>query len=163
MFHGSPYYLQGGAWYAPHRYGFVVVQPPVGLSIPVLPPYYTTVWINGEPYHYADGVYYQWSRPGNSYQIVAPPMASDVPAGLPPANSEATTNSIDMFVYAKDGQTADQQAADRYECHAWSRDQTGFDPTQPGGGVTPSQNATKNQEYSRAMTACLEARGYSVR
>ncbi len=40
--------------------------------------------------------------------------------------------------------------------------QTGFDPTQPGGGVAPDQNGARRQQYQRAMTACLEARGYSV-
>jgi hypothetical protein len=163
MFHGSPYYFQGGAWYAPHRHGFVVVQPPIGLPTPILPPYYTTVWINGEPYHYADGSYYQWSRPINSYQIVEPPAASATSASPAPADPQASANVGDIYVYAKDGQTAEQQAADRYECHAWSRDQTGFDPTQPAGGVAADQTSAKRAEYSRATTACLEARGYSVR
>jgi hypothetical protein len=53
---------------------------------------------------------------------------------------------------------AEQQSADRYECHSWSKSQTGFDPTRPEGGVPPEQNSAKREEYRRAMTACLEAR-----
>lgn len=32
-----------------------------------------------------------------------------------------------------------------------------------GGGVAPSGNADTRVTYQRAMTACLEARGYSVK
>ena len=59
--------------------------------------------------------------------------------------------------------TSEQQSADRYECHAWSKNQTGFDPTEPSGGVGPDQNKSKSAQYDRAMSACLEARRYSVR
>ena len=69
----------------------------------------------------------------------------------------------DLFLYPKNGQTAEQQSADRYECHSWEKGQSGFDPTRPGGGVAPSENADKRVAYQRAMTACLEARGYSVK
>ena len=57
----------------------------------------------------------------------------------------------------------EQQAADQYECHNWSKSQTGFDPTQPGGGVAQNDTGARRDQYQRAMTACLEARGYSVK
>jgi opacity protein-like surface antigen len=66
-------------------------------------------------------------------------------------------------IYPKNGQTAEQESADRYACHSWARNQTGFDPTEPAGGVSPSEEASRRAEYRRAMTACLEARGYDVR
>ncbi len=69
----------------------------------------------------------------------------------------------DFFLYPKNGQTAEQQSVDRYECHSWSKSQTGFDPTQSDGGVPLAQNTEKREHYRRAMTACLEARGYSVK
>jgi len=66
-------------------------------------------------------------------------------------------------MYPKNGQTTEQQAADRYECHSWARGQTGFDPTAEGGGVPANENVSRRADYKRAMGACLEARGYSVK
>jgi hypothetical protein len=66
-------------------------------------------------------------------------------------------------VYPKNGQTDQQQATDRYECHSWAREQTGFDPTQPLGGVDQGQVDAARAQYQRAEGACLEGRGYTVR
>jgi hypothetical protein len=81
------------------------------------------------------------------------------PGAAPPGAAPAD----DFYIYPKNGQTQEQQAADQYECHSWSKTQTGFDPTQPGGGVAPGDNGSRREQYQRAMTACLEARGYSVK
>ena len=35
------------------------------------------------------------------------------------------------FVYPAQGQTAEQQSRDEFECFQWASEQTGFDPTQP--------------------------------
>jgi hypothetical protein len=48
---------------------------------------------------------------------------------------------------------------DKFECHRWAAGQTGFDPTQVGGGSAPGKRA----DYFRAQAACLEGRGYSVK
>ena len=48
---GVHYYYAGGVWYAPRGPYFVVVGPPVGVFVPVLPPFYTTVWFGGVPYY----------------------------------------------------------------------------------------------------------------
>ena len=37
-----------------------------------------------------------------------------------------------VFVYPASGQSPEQTARDRYECHTWAVGQTGFDPTIPG-------------------------------
>jgi hypothetical protein len=68
-----------------------------------------------------------------------------------------------MFIYPKNGQSEEQQSTDKFECHQWSKQQSGFDPTQSGGGVSPDQNGNAHNAYNRAMTACLEGRGYSVK
>lgn len=156
---GRPLFFQGGVWYAPSPGGFVVTLPPPGLVVSVPPPFSTTVWIGGRPYYYADDVYYQWSAGLNSYEVVAPPAGADQP-DAPPTTPPPTGESF--FIYPKNGQSQEQQSQDRYECHAWASEQTGFDPTKPGGGVAPDQNAAKQSQYRRAMMACLEARGYSV-
>jgi hypothetical protein len=41
--------------------------------------------------------------------------------------------------------------------------QSGFDPTRPGGGVAESENESARANYRRAEGACLEGRGYSVK
>jgi Glycine zipper 2TM domain len=37
-----------------------------------------------------------------------------------------------VMVYPARGQTPEQQERDRYECHVWAVQQTGFDPSAPG-------------------------------
>jgi len=156
FYHGSPFYFWGGIWYAPGPGGFVVVNPPFGLALSVLPPYYTTVWIGGSPYYYANNVYYSWDPAQNGYVVVEPPAGADQPSAAPPPGAAQG----DLIVYPKNGQTTDQQAADRYECHNWAKGQTGFDPTQPVGGAQGGEQNRGN--YNRAMSACLQARGYQV-
>jgi len=166
---GSPFYFSGGVWYAPRAGGFVVVTPPVGLVIGALPGYYSTVWVGGVPYYYADNVYYTWQPDQNGYVVAPPPegapppdggggdpnQAAAQPAPPPPAQS-------DLIVYPANGQSKDQQAADQYECHNWAKGQTGFDPTQPAGGVSQADADRAHGNYDRAMAACLTGRGYQV-
>jgi len=156
---GDRYYFNGGIWYAPRGPGFVVVRPPPGIIISVLPPYYSTVWFGGNPYYYADNVYYTWQPDQNGYAVVDPPSDADQPA-VPPAGP--TGGGDDLIVYPKDGQSKDQQAADQFECHSWARGQTGFDPTLSGGGVQPGDVDRSRSNYNRAMSACLQGRGYQV-
>jgi hypothetical protein len=153
-FHGLDYFFYGGAWYLMDGPEYLVVAPPVGLSVAFLPPYYTTVWVGSVPYYYAAGTYYTWSPKRRVYIVNNPPPQSEV--------VEQATVPGRLFIYPKQGQSEQQQAADRYECHCWARDESGFDPTVAGGGVSTEENAQLRAEYNRAMTACLVARGYSV-
>ena len=153
-YRNSRYYFYGGAWYRPYGSRFIVTLPPVGLMVPFLPYAYTTIWVGGYPYYYAAGTYYSWVPESRAYRVVSPPAEADV------VEDSALPNKL--FIYPKQGQSEEQQATDRYECHNWARQQTGFDPTQPGGGVDAQKNDAKRAEYNRAMKACLEARGYSV-
>jgi hypothetical protein len=157
---GDRYYFSGGIWYAPRGPGFVVIAPPPGLVISVLPPYYSTVWLGGVPYYYADNVYYTWQPDQNGYAVADPPPNADTPAP-PPDSPPSDQPQMDLMIYPKNGQSKDQQAADQYECHSWARGQTGFDPTQPGGGVSGNPDVALSQ-YNRAMSACLQGRGYQV-
>jgi hypothetical protein len=131
----------------------------------------------------------------------------------------------DLYIYPKDGQSDEQQKKDRYECHMWAVQQTGYDPTayqqagQQGsdtggeavrgaaGGAAlgaiggaiggnagkgaamgtamgagagllrkggkqrqaeekrqqqAAQLQAQQREYNRALSTCLEARGYTV-
>ncbi len=156
---GAHYFFAGGVWYAPRGPRWVVVAPPIGVYVPVLPPFYTTLWVGGIPYYYADDVYYVYRGPAYGYEVVTPPPDTGVqaPAAAPPPPS------TELYIYPKNGQSEQQQAQDRYECHSWASSQTGFDPTAPNGGVSPDQAGGRRADYDRAMSACLEARGYTVK
>jgi Family of unknown function (DUF6515) len=156
-FRGGPYYYHQGVWYRSGGGRFVVVRPAVGLYVPFLPPFYTTVWFGGLPFYYADDVYYAWRPERREYVVVDPPNGASASTVAP------SEQSSDLFIYPKNGQSEEQQSKDKYECHSWAASQSGFDPTQPLGGVPDSQATARRQDYQRARQACLEARGYSVK
>jgi hypothetical protein len=149
---GTHFYFSGGAWYRPQGSRFVIVTPPFGLFVPFLPPYYATIWVRGVPYYYANEVYY--THRGSGYVVVGPPK-EHVSEAPPPVEQ--------MFIYPRLGQSEQQQADDRYACHRWAADQAGFDPTQPPAGASANQRIEKRADYQRAMGACLDGRGYTVK
>ena len=162
---GGRYYYSAGVWYAPRGPGWVVIGPPVGVFVPILPVGYTTVYFGGVPYYYANDAYYQWVPAENQYEVVAPPGDESAAQTQPPPEAAPPPAQAgdDFFVYPKNGQSDDQQAQDKFECHKWASQQSGFDPTLAGGGVPPEQNASARSSYNRAMIACLDGRGYSVK
>jgi len=153
----SHYWYHGGEWYRPRGRFSVVVAAPIGAFVPVLPPYYSTVWWRGAPYYYADNTYYSWDAGQRQYEVV------DAPVGIDSGASTAAPAAEEVFIYPKNGQTAEQQESDRYECHRFAVQQTGYDPTLAGGGVQADASVSKRSDYLRAQAACLEARGYSVK
>jgi hypothetical protein len=104
-------------------------------------------------------VYYNWQPDQNGYAVVDPPENADAPS--PPPDTSQQAPQQDLIIYPKNGQSKDQQAADQFECHMWAKGQTGFDPTQPGGGAQGGASMSRSN-YDRAMSACLQARGYQV-
>jgi len=62
---------------------------------------------------------------------------------------KAGAQSNDMFIYPAKGQTQTQQDKDRYECHSWAVQQTGFDPSNPNSTMTsqPSQQYRPSQPH----------------
>jgi hypothetical protein len=108
--------------------------------------------IGGYPYYYADGYYYAPVEGG--YMAVNPQQGAvnQVPPSAPSVEQ--------LYIYPRKGQSEKQQADDRYQCHSWAVGQTGYDPTQPAGGVPSVQ---KRADYQRAMSACLDARGYTAK
>jgi hypothetical protein len=160
--HGGGGYRRG--WYGGGYYG-AWGGLGYGLFFATLPWYYDTYWWDGAPYYYADDVYYQWNRDAAQYETVQPPAGlSDQVKAQAPVVSE-------LFMYPKAGQSSEQQARDREECHRWAVGQAGFDPTTvavaSAGSPTASQlradsTAVKRADYLRADGACLEGRNYSV-
>ncbi|MGB6308366.1 MAG: outer membrane beta-barrel protein [Steroidobacteraceae bacterium] len=98
-----------------------------------------------------------------SAQSPAPSPAPTQGSAAPAQGAPAVAAAGGFYIYPRNGQSEQQQSTDRYACHTWAHQQTGFDPTVSGGGVAPNEEAAKRSEYGRAMTACLDARGYSVR
>lgn len=149
---GTRYYFHGGVWYRSFGPRFTVIAPPIGLFVPFLPPYYATIWVSGRPYYYANEIYY--SHRGDGYVVVEPP-SEPVSQAPPPADQ--------LFIYPRHNQSEPQQATDRYECHSWAVSQTGFDPTRLTGDPPDARRGDRYADYQRAMSACLDGRGYTVR
>jgi hypothetical protein len=103
--------------------------------------------------------------------------------------AQSTTGAL--FAYPMQGQTPEQQTADRAACHDWAVAQTGYDPSgvyaaqQAGVPMSTITNVTRRMvtpggiagargkaevrrlnelygAYLRAGQVCLEARGYQV-
>ena len=165
-FHGysTGAYWRGGYWHGgfwPRAYygaGFA-------WFLPILPLAYATYWYGGVPYYYANDVYYTWNPSYDGYVATDPPPVADSSgsgegAGPAPVDSSAPIADAgpgpggpvpgQIFMYPKNGQSTEQQAADRAECQKWATDQAG-------------QVAQNGSDYNRAMVACVEGRGYSAR
>jgi len=82
---------------------------------------------------------------------------------VPPAPAAVPTLAENLSVTPKFGQTQEQLALDRSDCQVWAKGQTGFDPTQYGGAVARADYTVRRQLFGRAMAACLEGHGYTVR
>jgi hypothetical protein len=154
-YHDRRYYFSSGIWYILSGGVYVVVHPPIGIVIPVLPAFYTTVWYSGVPYYYANDVYYVWRPDLDGYVVTQPPaeLVDEKPVPM----------SDQLFAYPTKGQSEQQQADDRYACHRWSVKQTGYDPTAIPKNKTQNELNQLRAAYQKAMTACLEGKGYSVR
>jgi hypothetical protein len=149
-------YWRGGYWHGGFwprcYYG-------IGFSwfLPILPAAYATYWYSGTPYYYANDVYYTYKPDYEGYVATDPPpvvesgAAADgaAPAvGTAPSDGGAAAGQI--FMYPKNGQSAEQQAIDKAECQQWASEQAG-------------QVAQNGSDYQRAMVACVEGRGYSAK
>jgi hypothetical protein len=99
-------------------------------------PWYSPWW--GPPV--GVGVYVDRSRPPPSAQQGAP-----------------QTQALKLYVYPSAGQTEQQMSEDRYQCHVWAVDQSGYDPTLGTRGRADADG------YTRAFTACMQGRNYVVR
>jgi len=142
------------AHYHPGFVGFVTLLPPV----------YSTFWWGGVSYYYANDLYYTWSPERYGYVVTNPPPVADESSETYSTAPDATTQGSgsgpgDIFVYPRNGQSEEQTAQDRFECHQWAVNQTGFDPTL---GQSQASTAGSSEDYRRAIIACLDGRGYSA-
>ncbi|MBL8523678.1 MAG: hypothetical protein JNN20_08315 [Betaproteobacteria bacterium] len=158
---------RGGYYGSRYWYGW---GPAIGLTIPLLPLGYTSLWVGGTPYYYANNVYYVRSVDG--YRVVEPPMVDDVtwhdtprepasggfsaptPSYAKPAPAPAPTD--ELSITPRNNQSATQRSFDRIDCERAAITQTGYDPSAGG-------EALRKAEYVRNVSACLEGKGYTVK
>jgi hypothetical protein len=119
----------------------------------------------------------QVASSGSHAPGVAPQPSDGTPPGEPPAAAEpAGTSTADapaaafmpanptrVAIEPHEGQTADRQARDRYECYQRATTQSHFDPLGTAAGASSGDASQARLAYWRAQTACLEGRGYEVR
>jgi hypothetical protein len=112
------------------------------------------------PYYYPPSYYYPpppYYYPPPEYYYPPPAQSSQ----LPPSSSQGSGGK--MFIYPRQGQSEDQKAEDVDKCHDWAVNQTGFDPAKPPESAPDTRTVQKSSDYFRAISACLDARGYTVR
>jgi hypothetical protein len=173
---GGAHYWGGGYWggsFWPHCY----FSPGFAWFLPLLPFGYATYWWGGLPYYYYNSLYYTWNPGYSGYVVTDPPPAAGTDSGEGAVDASQYSNpdasqsggpqapragaqnggSGEVYVYPRNNQNDQQTSNDRYECHSWAVNQTGFDPTRA------AQQSGAPEDYRRAMIACLDARGYTAR
>ncbi len=156
----GPWYYPGPYYYPRYAYDPYLYPAPQSAPAPVYvypPAAPTYVYPQQAPIAAA---------PGGAYPSPAPGNAGAYPSAQPYAqtqtyapNQEWTQAGVSaraeqLYVYPRTGQTQEVQHEDRATCQRWAVGQTGYDPQH-----LPAQYPN----YRRAMEACLDARGYSVR
>jgi hypothetical protein len=96
------YRYHDGIWLEPRGGAFIVVAPPIGIVVPTLPTFSTTLAHGGETYLYANDSYYRPRPDLGGYEVVneppeaLPPTGPDTPVGgqlpeAPPATPAAAS------------------------------------------------------------------------
>ena len=151
--HSLPYFYFDGIFYRHYiGGGYIVVRAPIGAVVHVLPVGFIAFSLGAFIYYYANDTYYLWDDEREAYIVV------EKPDGAEAALAEATEGRI--FAYPSQGQSEEQQARDRYECHRWAVTETRADPTLDDENNLSYED---KRNYKRAISACLEGRGYTVK
>jgi hypothetical protein len=150
-YNGNRYYYSGGSWYRPWGSSYLSIGVPYGLFVTTLPGAYSSFWYGGSRYFYADDTYYTYEPVRRGYVVSRSPYGGDE------EESSDTNYGDELFIYPAKGQTEQQQADDRYECHSWAVGETHYDP------IDDDYDAKEREGYQRAVTACLTGRGYTVK
>lgn len=91
---GVSYYVNGSKYYKKVNSRYVLVTPPIGLRVSILPALYSLLTYNNRNYYYSDGVVYQ--QYNNEYTVVKPEEGMVIPA-LPDVNVREVV--IDGMIY----------------------------------------------------------------
>lgn len=129
------------------------IHTSIGHRVSYLPRGYIRFSLGSRQYYRSGSIYYSWDQRHREYVVIRNPHRVENSA---PAPAPAST-STDIYVYPRLGQSEEQTSRDRYDCYLWAVEQSSFDPTE--GDAEPELA----DDYRRATTACLDARGYSVK
>ncbi|MCH9693597.1 MAG: hypothetical protein K0U72_03730 [Gammaproteobacteria bacterium] len=143
---GKSYFYSSGRFYRHGSDGYVAIVAPLGAVIPVLPRDHLSFGVGVSRYFYFGGVYYRPVDEG--FVVIEKPENAETPA---------SGGSDRLIIYPAAGQSDETRDKDRYECHTWAKEETGFDPTDA------TSDTLLRADYQRAQTACLEARKYIVK
>jgi hypothetical protein len=72
----------------------------------------------------------------------------------------AAPQASELYVYPLKKQSSEQQDKDRYECHRWAAQQTGFDPSRP---TQINANAVDAQSHQPSQPHVLRGAGRAPR
>ena len=126
------------------------VYPLKGAAAAILPGAAVSVQFGGINYWHHRGV---WYRPwGPRWVVVAAPLAIVVPivaAPGEPAPAPAAPSRPEPVTYPRHGQDAQQTEADRQACDRWAT-------TQPAALADAAV-------FQRAVEACMDGRGYTLK
>ena len=132
-------------------YSVVHAQPyfSFGFGFPYYPyyPYH--------PYHPYWGPYGYPYGPTFGFGVTVAPQPHSHEQESQPSGGQQ--QGLKMYVYPAAGQTEAQTSEDRYQCHVWATNQSGYDPTQGAGKREDADG------YARAFSACMAGRNYVVR
>ncbi len=151
----------GGAYWPPVDYDWDYPW-----FLPAVPYGAVTIWFGNVPYYYVNQVYYAWNPSYDGYVVTdPPPVAARAPGSAGIASSPGQAGQgigvLSLRVIPLKGQSKQQTANDQYACNEWAVSQSGFNPLSSAQDAHAS--LTSRDDYRRALTACLNARGYSVR
>ncbi|MEZ5400529.1 MAG: DUF6515 family protein [Bryobacteraceae bacterium] len=149
---GGTFFYSGGVFYTRSARDYMVVRAPIGARVRTLPAGFLRFTIGARPFFFVNDIYFSFDERTSEYVVVDPPMGANAAlAGV------QQTVGAQLYAYPREGQSPEQARQDRYECHLWAVDETGFDPSAPSGDLS------LRTDYDRALGACLDGRGYTVR
>ncbi|MEO8004287.1 MAG: hypothetical protein ABI771_05240 [Betaproteobacteria bacterium] len=172
----------GGGWHGGGRFLFYgALTAPLWYSAWAYsrPWYYTPapVYVQSSPTYIVTQPGYVVANSQPSYVVTGQPAAGAAQSGgvieLGPTNggSQSAQPAVSnlppsegaqsgrWFIYPGRGQSQGQLAADRSQCNNWAVGESGYDPD-----LKVHRNPdTGPNDYGRALSACLEGRGYTVR
>lgn len=174
-YHGG-YYGHGGHYYhgSSVNFGFYFGAPVFGpwWWYPPAPVYYGPTVVYREPVIVTTQPRVVESAPvqpapsaAQNNGVVELGPAPNTPSQYPPVPAQPQSNAPQsqsapqtlaggqVYVYPRQGQNPQQQARDEGDCNRWAA-------TQMGSGFSANQAAAN---FQRALAACMDAHGYSVR
>ena len=94
---GNRYYrYHNGFYYRPYQRGFMIVPPPIGIIVPVLPPASVYVVIGGRPYYRCRDIYYS-PLASRGYRVVDQPRYEEEEDKVV-AKNESSADTYEKFI-----------------------------------------------------------------